>query len=128
MAKQNEIKNLAASVKARLFNYARENGKDFQGVFRLYVQERFLYRLSKKEAIMITFKNRKTDLSDRSAVFSLDFKKDKSKQLMWSAFLNQHKLKSESEFEKVIKKLESFIEPVFQNGNLKWNPKKFLWE
>ncbi len=42
-----KVKNLAASVKARLFNYARDNGKDFQGVFRLYVQERFLYRLSK---------------------------------------------------------------------------------
>ena len=49
-------------------------------------------------------------------------------QSMWSAFLNQRKLKSESEFEKVIEKLESFIEPVFQNGNLKWNPKKFTWE
>ncbi len=47
MAKQKEIKNLSASVKARLFNYAKENGKDFQGVFRLYSQERFLYRLSK---------------------------------------------------------------------------------
>ena len=47
MAKQSEIKNHAASVKARLFNYARDNGKDFQGVFRLYVQERFLYRLSR---------------------------------------------------------------------------------
>jgi len=42
-----KIKNLPASVKARLFNYAKDNGKDFQGVFRLYVQERFLYRLSK---------------------------------------------------------------------------------
>ena len=47
MPKESEIKNLAASVKARLFNYAKDNGKDFQGVFRLYVQERFLYRLSK---------------------------------------------------------------------------------
>ena len=77
---------------------------------------------------MITFKNRKTDLSDRLAVFSSDFKEDKAMQSMWSAFLNQRKLKSEIEFEKVIEKLGSFIEPVFQNGNLKWNPKKFLWE
>ena len=299
MAKQNEIKNLAASVKARLFNYAKDNGIDFQGVFRLYVQERFLYRLSKsayakkfilkgallflafdiskhrptkdidflgtsvendedvlkdifkeileiksddgltfdsesieaeeiveeqeyhgirikfnafleksrdriqidigfgdpiyagpikidypvlldfpspkllaysiesaiaekfeaivsrgfstsrmkdffdilhfaerqqfeskklKEAMLITFKNRKTDLSDRSAVFSFDFKKDKAMQSMWSAFLKRRKLKSDIEFEKVIERLESFIEPVFQKGNLKWNPKKFLWK
>lgn len=299
MAKQRETKNLAASVKARLFNYARDNGKDFQGVFRLYVQERFLYRLSKsvyankfilkgallflafdisryrptkdidflgtsvandedvlkdifkkildiksddgltfdsesieaekiveeqeyhgirikfnafleksrdriqidigfgdsiyagpikidypvlldlpspvliaysiesaiaekfeaivsrgfttsrmkdffdilhfaerqqlesiklKEAILITFNYRKTDLSDRSAVFSSDFKKDKAKQSMWTAFLTQRKLKSDIEFDKVIGKLESFIEPVFHNDKLKWNHEKFLWE
>ena len=78
--------------------------------------------------MLITFKNRKTDLSDRSAVFSSDFKKDKAMQSMWSAFLKRRKLKSDIEFEKVIERLESFIEPVFQKGNLKWNPKKFLWK
>ena len=297
MTKQYDIKNHAASIKARLFNYAKDNGKDFQAVFRLYVQERFLYRLSKsvyskkfilkgallflafdiskyrptkdidflgtsvdndedvlkdifkeilqiksddgltfdsesidaeeiveeqeyhgirikfnayleksrdriqidigfgdsiyagpikidypvlldlpspellaysiesaiaekfeaivsrgystsrlkdffdilhfaerqqfeskklKEAIQITFKNRKTDLSDRSAVFSSDFKKDKAMQSMWSAFLSRRKLKSESKFEKIIEKLESFIEPVFSEKVEQWNPKKFL--
>lgn len=80
-----------------------------------------------REAIIITFKNRKTDLSDRSAVFSSDFKEYKAMQSMWSAFLNQRKLKSESEFEKVIEKLESFIEPVFSDDKKHWNPKKFIW-
>jgi len=300
MGKYKEIKNLAASIKAQLFNYAKENGKDFNGVFRLYVQERFLYRLSKsayskkfilkgallflafdiskyrptkdidflvtsvendadalkqiileilkinsddgisfdsenieaeeiveeqeyhgirikfnafleksrdriqidigfgdpiyagpieidypvlldlpspkllaysiesaiaekfeaivsrgfstsrmkdffdilhfaerqkfeskklKEAITITFNNRKTDLSNRSAVFSSDFKKDKAKQLMWLAFLNQRKLKSESEFEKVIEQLEQFIEPIYElKENKIWNPETWSWE
>ncbi len=101
--------------------------KDFFDILHFAERQQFVSK-KLKEAIMITFKNRKTDLSDRLAVFSSDFKEDKAMQSMWSAFLNQRKLKSEIEFEKVIEKLGSFIEPVFQNGNLKWNPKKFLWE
>ena len=44
-----EIKNLAASVKQKLRNVSSETGKDFQFVFRQFIQERFLYRLSKSQ-------------------------------------------------------------------------------
>lgn len=41
-----ETKNIAASVRARLLNMARESGRDFDALLLQYVQERFLYRLS----------------------------------------------------------------------------------
>jgi hypothetical protein len=41
-----EIKNLPASVHARLKNLAREKGRTFQELFYYYAIERFLYRLS----------------------------------------------------------------------------------
>lgn len=41
--------NIAASVKARLQNKARESNKPFNDLLRLYAMERFLYRLSKSE-------------------------------------------------------------------------------
>jgi len=41
-----EIKNVAASVQARLRNVARETGTDFQILLSRYVLERLLYRLS----------------------------------------------------------------------------------
>jgi len=41
--------NIAASVKARLQNKARESGKPYNDLLRLYAMERFLYRLSKSE-------------------------------------------------------------------------------
>lgn len=44
-----EIKNLVASVKQKLRNVSAETGKDFQFVFRQFIQERFLYRLSKSQ-------------------------------------------------------------------------------
>jgi len=42
-----EIKNIAASAKERLRNIASQSGKEFQSIIRQYVQERFLFRLSK---------------------------------------------------------------------------------
>ena len=42
-----EIKNIAASVKERLRNISVQTGKEFQSVLRQYMQERFLFRLSK---------------------------------------------------------------------------------
>lgn len=47
MKKEREIKNVAASVKERLRNIATQTGKEYQSVIRQYVQERFLFRLSK---------------------------------------------------------------------------------
>lgn len=41
--------NIAASVKARLQNKARETGRPSNDLLRLYAMERFLYRLSKSE-------------------------------------------------------------------------------
>ena len=40
------VKNIAASVHARLQNRARETKKPFQELLQYYAMERFLYRLS----------------------------------------------------------------------------------
>ena len=47
MKDKKEIKNIAASVKERLRNISIQTRKEFQSTVRQYVQERFLYRLSK---------------------------------------------------------------------------------
>ncbi len=44
--KKREIKNLGASIRARLTNVARETKRDFDAILLQYFQERFLYRLS----------------------------------------------------------------------------------
>ena len=46
---QPEVKNLAASVKARLANLARAQREDFQELLSRYGRERLLYRLSVSE-------------------------------------------------------------------------------
>jgi predicted nucleotidyltransferase component of viral defense system len=44
--KKREIKDLCASVRARLTNIAKETKRDFDAILLQYFQERFLYRLS----------------------------------------------------------------------------------
>jgi predicted nucleotidyltransferase component of viral defense system len=44
--KKREIKDLGASVRARLTNVAKETKRDFDAILLQYFQERFLYRLS----------------------------------------------------------------------------------
>jgi predicted nucleotidyltransferase component of viral defense system len=41
-----EVKNVGASVRARLLNLAKKTGRDFDALLLQYCQERFLYRLS----------------------------------------------------------------------------------
>ena len=40
------IKNMAASIRARLSNIARETDRPFQEVLQYFAMERFLFRLS----------------------------------------------------------------------------------
>jgi predicted nucleotidyltransferase component of viral defense system len=44
--KKKEIKNLSASVRARLYNIAKQTGREFDALVLQYFQERFLYRIS----------------------------------------------------------------------------------
>ncbi|HIK95520.1 MAG TPA: nucleotidyl transferase AbiEii/AbiGii toxin family protein, partial [Planctomycetes bacterium] len=41
-----QVRNVAASVRQRLLNIARETGRPFQEVLQYFAMERFLYRLS----------------------------------------------------------------------------------
>jgi len=46
MMKKSEVKDVGASVRARLTSVAKETRRDFDAVLLQYLQERFLYRLS----------------------------------------------------------------------------------
>jgi hypothetical protein len=43
---RDEVRNIDASIKARLKNIAKEYKKTFNLILQLYTQERLLYRLS----------------------------------------------------------------------------------
>ena len=102
--------------------------KDFFDI--IYFAEFYQFRMSSlKEAIQITFTNRGTNLQNKTYVLSDEFKDDKVKRNMWSAFLERTGLESKDSFSDIISKLSSFIEPLFINDEeKKWNPSKWKWE
>ncbi|MBX3008318.1 MAG: nucleotidyl transferase AbiEii/AbiGii toxin family protein [Melioribacteraceae bacterium] len=113
MKERTEIKNIAASVKERLRNISTQTAKEYQSVLRQYMQERFLFRLSKsiysnhlilKGALLFIAH----DISRSRPTKDIDF---------LGSFLSND-----------VEKLHSFIEPILSENNLIWNPKKFIWQ
>jgi len=60
-----EIKNISASVNERLRNISVQTGKEFQSILRQYIQERFLFRLSKSNYFLL--KSSKLKCKEHSA-------------------------------------------------------------
>ncbi|NWF50653.1 MAG: hypothetical protein HXY49_08935 [Ignavibacteriaceae bacterium] len=138
MKEKSEIKNVAASVKERLRNIASQTSKEFQSVIRQYVQERFLFRLSKsvysknfilKGALLFVAHDISRNRPTRVLIFDDKFKLDEHLQMLWLAFLERSKLASVNSFPEVVTKIQSFIEPIFDKKNRnKWDPLNWEWE
>jgi len=80
-----------------------------------------------KEAIQITFNHRETNIQLRTMIFEDKFKTDDQLQKYWSAFLSRNKLTAETNFTKVVDRISSFIEPIF-NDKSKNNWDKTSWK
>lgn len=113
-------------------NFQTSRMKDFFDILFLARVNRF-QALRLLEAIATTFAARDTGLSRKEAVFSDEFKNDKSKQNQWTSFLRKHHLKEEPTFRKVIESLEGFLEPVLgkvlkEIENCIWDYDAWQWK
>ena len=81
-----------------------------------------------KQAIITTFGHRETDIKLRKEIYKESFKTNPQKQIQWFSFLERNKLMAENNFAKVVDKINLFIEPVFSEAVVNWNPKKFIWK
>jgi predicted nucleotidyltransferase component of viral defense system len=80
-------------------------------------------------AILTTFHNRSTALEQRKVIYEDKFKMDDQLQKLWVAFLKRTKLDSDNSFPDVVNKLESFIEPIFdEESKIIWNQRTWKWE
>ena len=102
--------------------------KDFFDIH--FLSQNYSFEMNElKKNILTTFNQRHTDISNRSYIFSDDFKNNENKSIQWEAFLRKNKIKTKEIFSSIIEKIEIFIEPIFQNENKKkWNIKKSSWE
>ena len=109
--------------------FATSRMKDFYDIYYLSNHYPFDSTIL-KEAILATFKNRKTDINNRNLIFSDDYKRDISKQEQWIAFLKRLNIEIDFSFQDCIKYIENFIEPLFEFNNTKkiWQANKMIWE
>ena len=102
--------------------------KDFYDV--LFFTEHYEFKKDMlHKALIATFNNRSTNIEDQKIIFSDKFKLDMQLQLLWMAFLERTKLDSNDSFQVVVTKIQTFIEPIFDEGTKdNWNPHKWIWE
>jgi len=101
--------------------------KDFYDILYFAVHYEFKMELL-KNAILLTFNHRETDIELRKNIFNDQFKSDEKLQKYWTAFLERNKITIEKNFSNVVDKISLLIEPIFSNNKLNWNSKKFIWE
>ena len=109
-------------------NFVTSRMKDFYDLNFIAEINSFNRNILRK-AIITTFKNRETNLEDRHIIFDDAFKKSSEKQTQWASFSQLNKFDHNISFYDVVTKIESFIEPVFDNKTSNnWNFQKWKWE
>lgn len=116
------------------FNFLTSRMKDFFDILFLAKNESFHMRLL-CAAINATFYRRMTELSDRTVIFTEEFKTQPEKQKQWTAFLHRNHLYNDdiSQFDEVVALIEAFLEPVCCKSadaleDLIWLPNSLLWQ
>jgi len=102
--------------------------RDFYDI--LFFAEHYEFRKEiLRKAILTTFNHRSTDLEQRNMIYEDTFKLNEQLQKLWVAFLKRNKLESDNIFLNVVSKIQSFIDPIFNEGTkINWNPQKWEWD
>jgi len=110
------------------FNSLSSRAKDFYDInFLASVQPFAMANL--KEAMVTTFKQRGTDIDSRKAIFKKSFRNDEQMNTFWTTFLKRNSLDLSISFSQVVKNLENFIEPIFEDNTqqMMWQPDTQKW-
>ena len=112
---------------------ANSRMKDFYDIWRI-AQLMQLDGAVLLQAIMATFKQRETHLTDQlPLVLSMDFRLDTNKQRQWNAFLQKNRLPNEIDFVILLEQLDVLLRPVFlamnnqTNWSKQWSPEQWQW-
>ncbi len=110
-------------------NFLTSRMKDFYDL--IFIAENYeLKKINLLNSIQKTFENRNTSIDNRKIIYQDEFKKDDEKQKQWEGFLKRIKSEMKEEFIDIINKLETFIEPIFENAedDLFWEKDKWKWK
>ncbi len=87
--------------------------KDFFDIWFL-IQHHDINTERLQKAILKTFYNRNTTVTDSNYIFNNEFKNNYDKQKQWQAFLNRYGIQIEHTFEFVVSEIEKFFTPIIE--------------
>lgn len=115
---------LEAMVKHSVLN---SRMKDFYDIY-IISKDRMIKGEILSQAIINTFKSRKSEITENIVAFSPQFYQDSIKHKQWSAFLNKAQLKDFNKtFPQVIEHIRYFLNPII-HGIVKRNVVNAVWD
>ncbi len=123
--------SIAEKLEAIIHNgYLNSRYKDFYDIYILSQKNSYRY-VHLKNAVIETFRNRKTQITMDSTVFSDEFLNDSMHQTRWSAFLKKKRAFIQVSLSNAMYRIKVFVLPLLEENEIpyiKWNPENGRWE
>ena len=121
--------SIAEKLEAIIHNgYLNSRYKDFYDIYVLSQKYEFSYE-ELRNAVVETFKNRKTKMTMDSAAFGDEFLNDPVHQTRWNSFLKKKKALIQVSMTDMMDRVKVFVRPVIEGtAKVKWNPENGIWE
>lgn len=121
--------SIAEKLEAIIHNgYLNSRYKDFYDIYVLSQKYEFSYE-ELRNAVVETFKNRKTKMTMDSAAFGDEFLNDPMHQTRWNSFLKKKKALIQVSMTDMMVRVKEFVCPLLEGSvKAKWNPENGIWE
>lgn len=121
--------SIAEKLEAIIHNgYLNSRYKDFYDIYVLSQKYEFSYE-ELRNAVVETFKNRKTKMTMDSAAFGDEFLNDQMHQTRWNSFLKKKKALIQVPMTDMMVRVKEFVCPLLEGAvKAKWNPENGIWE
>ena len=121
--------SIAEKLEAIIHNgYLNSRYKDFYDIYVLSQKYEFSYE-ELRNAVVETFKNRKTKMTMDSAAFGDEFLNDPMHQTRWNSFLKKKKALIQVSMTDMMVRVKEFVCPLLEGAvKAKWNPENGIWE
>ena len=121
--------SIAEKLEAIIHNgYLNSRYKDFYDIYVLSQKYEFSYE-ELRNAVVETFKNRKTKMTMDSAAFGDEFLNDPMHQTRWNSFLKKKKALIQVSMTDMMVRVKEFVCPLLEGtAKVKWNPENGIWE
>lgn len=121
--------SIAEKLEAIIQNgYLNSRYKDFYDIYVISKKHEFSYD-KLRSAVIKTFENRKTLMTEDVAPFGVEFLNDPMHQTRWKSFLKKKKALIQVSMEEAMDRIKLFVLPLLEGAEKEsWDPEKGIWK